>query len=358
MNNPQSVSITTETFIRALLVGVGALFIFLIRDILLILLVSVVIASAATPAVDFFSRFNFPRAVSAGIVYASAAAMFAIFFYFFVPIIVAEVSGFLTTLPQYSSEILPEALEQSGDIAGASFNEISANIRALLGTFSGSILGTTAVVFGGLFNFTLIISISFYLLIQKNGVARFLSYAIPLKYTERALSLWVRSQRKISDWFRGMAIASLAVGISVYIGLLLLGVPYAFLLALLSGLLNFVPIIGPIISTVPAAVVGFAEGGALIGVLTVLLFVFIQALESHVLYPIVVGRSVGVSPIVILLAVGIGSKLGGFLGILLAVPFSAIFMEFVADMRAQHKANKKDKEREKPSSETPEEDVM
>lgn len=350
MNNPQEISITTETFIRALLVAVGALLVFLIRDILLILLVAVVIASAASPAVDFFSKFNFPRALSAGLVYAAAAAIFFLFFYFFVPVVVNEISGFLTTLPEYSSEILPEGLEPSGELAAISFDEIASNIRALLSTFSGSILGTTALVFGGLFNFTLIVSISFYLLIQKNGVARFLSYVIPIKYTERALSLWTRSQKKISDWFRGMAIASLAVGISVYVGLLLLGVPYAFLLALLSGLLNFIPIIGPIISTVPAVVVGFAEGGVLIGALTIALFIFVQALESHVLYPIVVGRAVGVSPIVILLAVGVGSRLGGFLGILLAVPLSAIFMELVADLRNEHKKNKENKDGESPET--------
>ena len=354
MNDSREISITTETFIRALLVAVGALLVFLIRDIILILLVAVVIASAASPAVDFFARFNFPRALSAGIVYAAAAAIFVVFFYFFVPVILAEVSGFLTTLPQYSSEILPEVLEQNGDIAVISLEEVVANVRGLLSTFSGSILGTTALVSGGLFNFTLIVSISFYLLIQKNGVARFLSYAIPLKYSDRALSLWVRSQKKINEWFRGTAIASLAVGISVYIGLLLLGVPYAFLLALLSGLLNFIPIIGPIISTITAAVVGFAEGGLLIGVLTIALFIFVQALENHVLNPIVVGRAVGVSPIVILLAVGIGSRLGGFLGILLAVPLSAIFMELLVDVRAQHNANKKEEEPENLEPKTPE----
>lgn len=354
MNNRYEISITTETFVRGLLVIAAAALIFLVRDILLILLVAIVIASGANPAVEFFSRFGFPRAVSAGVVYAIAGMVFSLFFYFFVPVIVSEVSGFLTTLPEYSSELSPDGLEEEGLMVGISLEEITANIRSSLGTFTESFFGTIAVIFGGLFNFILILTISFYLSIQKNGVANFISYAAPVKYTEYALSLWGRSQEKISKWFQGMAIASLAVGVSVYVGLLLLGVPYAFFFALLSALLNFIPIIGPTLSAIPAVAVGLAEGGLIIGVLVVALFIFIQFLEGNVLYPLIVGRAVGVSPIAIILAVGIGSKLGGFLGVLLAVPFSAVLVEFLVDMRKKTKGKKeKMSEEEKGEVETP-----
>jgi len=342
MNNHHEISITTGTFVRGLLVIIAAALIFLVRDILLILLVAVVIASAANPAVEFFSRFNFSRTISAGIVYAIGAIIFSLFFYFFAPIIVSEVLGFLTTIPEYSSELSPGVLDSEEVVPGISLEEIIANVRSSLGSFTESFFGTIATIFGGLFNFVLILTISFYLSIQKNGVANFISYAAPVKYTEYALSLWERSQEKISGWFKGMVISSLVVGVSVYIGLLILGVPYAFFFALLSALLNFIPFIGPVLSAIPAAAVAFAEGGLVIGVFTLALFVFIQFLEGNVLYPLIVGRAVGVSPIAIILAIGIGSKLGGFLGVLLAVPFSAVLVEFLVDMRKKSKGNKKD----------------
>lgn len=353
MQNPREISISTDTFIRALLVVVGALLIFLIRDILLILLVAIVIAATMTPAVDFLDRFNFPRVLSVSLVYSVVLTGFGLFLYFFVPIIISEITGFLTTLPEYSSEISPEVLEDVEVAGELSLEEVITNMRVSIGAFGDNVFGTIGIIFGGVFNFLLIFAIAFYISVQKNGVARFINYVTPVKYTDYALDLWERSQTKISKWFQGMSIAGLVVGVAVYIGLLILGVPYAFFFALLAALLNFIPIIGPTLGAVPAIAVGLAEGGLLIGVLTTLLFIVIQSLEGNFLYPVIVGRAVGVSPIAIILAIGIGSKLGGFLGVLLAVPMSAIFMELWADTRKVHKAqNKAKKDVQLPPSDT------
>lgn len=282
-------------------------------------------------------------------VYAIAITIFALFFYFFVPVIVNEVSGFLTTLPQYSSELTPEGLDTIDVSTQLSLEEIIGNIRSTLGTYSDNILGTIGVVFGGLFNFVLILGISFYLSIQKDSVAKFIVSVSPVKHTEYALKLWERAQKKISKWFKGMAISSFSVGLATYIGLLILGIPYAFFFALLSAFLDFVPIVGPIIAAIPIVAIGVVEGGLLIGVLALALTIFIQALEGNVLYPLIVGKAVGVSPIAIILAIGIGSKLGGFLGVLLAVPVAAVFVEFIVDIRKTRaeKKKKEDKEEDK-----------
>jgi len=331
----REISISTDTFIRAALVIAGAILVFLIRDVLLALLVAVVIAAIVSPAVEFFVKFRLPRALAAGIVFGSSFAALIGFFYFFAPIIVSEVSNFLETVPDYSHEI--DVLDPEVGRAIVSLEEIIANVRASLGTLYQSAFAVVGVVFGGLFSFVLIVAIAFYISIQERGIARFISYVVPAHQADYALGLWERSQRKISQWFKAMTITALSVGIAVYLGLLALGVPHAFFFALLSAILNFIPIVGPLLAAIPAAVTGFVDGGLLIGLLTIALFVFIHSLEGNVIYPLIAGKVIGVSPIVIIAAIAIGSTLGGFLGFILAIPASVLALEFFNDIRERRK---------------------
>ncbi|MDZ7726452.1 MAG: AI-2E family transporter [Candidatus Campbellbacteria bacterium] len=344
MNNKTVISIDTATMIRAAVVVISILLLFVVRDILLILLVAVVLASAASPAVDLLVERKIPRVVSAGIIYATAIGMFVLFFYYFVPILASEVSGFLNSVPEYSSELSEVA--NSEDVEVLSLENLTEGIRNMMSNLTDGILGSIATVFGGLFNFILILTISFYLSIQKNGVDNFLAYVTPAQYSEYVANLWKNSQRKIGKWFQGTLVSSALVGLLVYTGLLILGVPYAFFFAVLSGLLNFIPIVGPTLMTIPAAIVGLVEGGLVLGVLVVVLFILVQAIEGNFVYPLVVGRAVGVSPIVIIMAVGIGAKLAGFLGVILAVPVSAVLVEFITDMQNSGKKEKETKELE------------
>lgn len=353
MKEPLRISIDTGTIIRTVLVLVSVALLFVVRDILLVLLVAVVIASAATPAIDFlsrvkFSRFRLPRPAAGGVVYFAAIALLVIFFYFFVPVLVSEISNFLNTLPEYSAEFSDEVGIENVEASRVPLEEIAARFQSTIANMSDSIFTMIGTLFGGLFNFILIITISFYLAIQKNGVGKFLALVTPDKHGKYVASLWNRSQRKIGKWFQGMAIDSLVVGAAIYVGLLILGVPYAFFFALLSTLLNFIPIVGPTLAVLPAAAIGIIEGGILLGILVVVLYVGVQIAEGNILFPLVVGKAVGVSPISILIAVGVGAKLGGFLGALLAVPVSAVILEFLNDMRERNKkkSDATDKERE------------
>lgn len=341
MKEPLSISIDTGTLIRAMLVVVSAILLFQVRDILLVLLVAVVIASAATPAIDFLSRtpfwnFKLPRAAAGGIVYSVAITLLIVFFYSFVPVLVVEVSSFLNTLPEYSAEFSDEV--GIGEPVGqVSLQELANRFQSTIGNIADSAFGMIGTIFGGLFNFILIITISFYLAIQKNGIGKFLALVTPDRHGRYVASLWNRSQRKIGKWFQGMVIDSLAVGVLIYIGLLILGIPYAFFFALMSLLLNFIPIVGPTVALIPAVAIGFIEGGVLLGVLVTVLYIGVQVAEGNILFPLVVGKVVGVSPIAILLAVGVGAQLGGFLGVILAVPVSAVILEFLADMRKRNR---------------------
>jgi len=341
---PKEISISTNTFVRAALVTVGVILIFLIRDMILILLVAMALASAINPIIEFFERFNFPRLVATGLVYALGIILISLFFYFFVPVIVNEVSSFLTALPKYSSELFSNGFGSRSEDIRNFLDNVATNAKTTVATFAEGTLGTVGVVSGGVFNFSLITALSFFFSVQKNGVAKFIVDIVPIKYSGYVLKIWERSQDKINKWLRGITLSSIVLGVTIYIGLLLLHIPHAFFFALLSAILNLIPIIGQTLATISVTAFAVAGGGLFLGALTAAFLVCVQLLEGNVLYPHIVGRAVGISPIAIILAIGIGMKLAGFLGILLAVPMSAVFMELVCDLRVKNKLDEKKEE--------------
>jgi predicted PurR-regulated permease PerM len=173
------------------------------------------------------------------------------------------------------------------------------------------------------------------LAVQEGGVEKFLKIITPVKRETYVVDLWKRSQRKIGYWMQGQLLLGLLVGVLVYLGLMILGVQNALVLAVLAGVLEIIPVFGPIVSAIPAILFGMADGGVTTGVLVLGLFIIIQQFENHLIYPLVVKKMVGVSPILVILALIIGAKLAGFLGIILSVPITSVLMEFLDDVQKE-----------------------
>ena len=208
-----------------------------------------------------------------------------------------------------------------------------ASFRNLATDTSGGLINIASGIFGGVFSFILIIVLSFYLAAQEEGVEKFLKIITPLKNEKYIIDLWKRSQRKIGYWMQGQLLLGIVVGVLVYLGLMILGIQNALILAVLAGVLEIIPYFGPILSAIPAIILGFATGGLTMGLLVLGLFIIIQQFENHLIYPLVVKKVVGVSPIIVILALIIGAKFAGFLGILLSVPVTAALMEFIDDVQ-------------------------
>jgi len=188
----------------------------------------------------------------------------------------------------------------------------------------------------------LIIVISFYLAVQEDGVGKFLKIIVPIKREDHVIGLWKRSRIKIGRWLQGQLMLGVLVMVLVYLGLTLLGIKNALLLAVLAGLFELIPIFGPIIASVPAIAFGYIDGGVSLALVVAGLYVIIQQFESNLIYPLVVKKVVGVPPIISIIALVIGGKLAGFLGIILAVPIATIFIEILDDMEREKKALKND----------------
>jgi predicted PurR-regulated permease PerM len=214
-------------------------------------------------------------------------------------------------------------------------------IKQIFSTVNGgeSVLNRTVGVFNGFFTFITVLVISFYLVAEEKGMREFIRSLVPPHYQEFTMGLVDSIQKKMGLWLLGQLILSVSIFLMTFLGLSLLGVKYALFLALLAGLLEVIPYIGPFVSAVPAIFFAFIQNPAL-AIAVLVLYIIIQKVEGYVLVPKVMEKTVGVSPLAVLLALLIGFKLAGVLGLLLAVPlvgaFTVVINEFASRPNTPH----------------------
>lgn len=333
-----TISITPGTIVKAVFILALAWLLFTLRDLALIVLTAIVIASALEPGIAALTRYRIPRILSVIVMYATLLGTFFLVFYLFVPSILDEFTSFVVSLPVYLEAFTRMGVfETYSGILGLppatafSSVHILAQVREVF-DFWG-FFGTAGQIFGGLFAFILIMVFSFYFALVKTGVEDFIRIASPAAHRPYLLDLWRRSQHKIGLWMQGQLLLAFIVGVLVYLGLTVLGVPYALMLAVIAALFEIIPVFGPILAAIPAVIIAFAAGGTPLGLFVIALYIIVQQFENHLIYPLVVTHVVGVPPLLVILALIIGAELAGFLGIVLSVPIAATLQEFIRDMQ-------------------------
>lgn len=277
--------------------------------------------------------------MSVPLIFAGVMMIVFAIFYAFVPIIVRELSDMLAILFKYlpaNTNVNQQSIEGATEFVNtisnqSSINEWIANIQnagSVLSKGATSFIGST---FGGLLNFILIMVMSFYLSIQEKGIDSFLRLLTPAKNEVYVLDLWRRTQRKIGLWFKGQLMLGMIIGAITFIVLALLGVKYAFLIALITGIAELIPF-GIIFAAVPAILFAVIDGGVLLGIKVLIFYIVIQQLENYVLGPVVAKRIVGIPPLVVLLAFLVGITLAGFWGALVAMPVAVFILEYMSDI--------------------------
>ena len=220
-----------------------------------------------------------------------------------------------------------------------SFRNLIGDIQDKLSNDPGEVFKVISTIFGGVLSLILIFVISFYLAVKERGIEEFLEIIVPIRYRDYSVDLWKRSQFKIGRWMQGQLLLVLIVGVCVYILLKILGVPYALSLGLLAGFAELIPIFGPILAAIPAMIVVYSSGiifaspGFASVITIVAMYLFIQQIENHLIYPWVVRKVVGISPLVVIFSLIIGGTLAGVLGVILAVPVAAVLKEFAEDVQ-------------------------
>jgi predicted PurR-regulated permease PerM len=335
-----SVSVTTSTVIKTLVILLSLYVLYLIRDLVLVIITAIVIASAIEPATRWLCKHRLNRILSVVIIYLSVIIVLIAIFAIFLPPLIEDIRNMVSTLPAYFESLSGEGGEEIAGFGGLlesfSGSFFSGDvISKITDSASGAALGFIGAAsgfFGGLLSFVLIVVISFYLAVQENGVANFLRIITPISHEAYVLNLWERTQRKIGRWMQGQLLLAVIVGTLTYLGLSILGVSNPMFLALIAAVMELIPVFGPILAAVPAVGFALVEGGISLGLLTVGLYLIIQQFESQLIHPLVVKKIVGIPALVAIIALIIGAKVAGFLGIIISVPVAAAFMEFLGDV--------------------------
>lgn len=328
-----NVNVSTLALLKIVIFALLLVVLYLVRDIILILIVSMVLASAMDPLVDWlYRKAKFPRGLSVILVYLVFISLIVAVFYFLIPPIVTEFGQLAQRLEGLREEVsfrtssLAKILDKLSVTQG--FSSLGQNFSKITKNFFATTLG----VFNGIVQVIAVLVISFYLISSESGMKNFIKSLVPFKHQAYAVVLTGKIQTKIGYWLLGQLILSGFIFILIFAGLTILGVKYALALALLAGLLEIVPYLGPILSAVPAVFVAFVQSPPL-ALFVVMLYLVVQQVENYILVPKIMGRTVGANPVVILVAVLVGFKLAGVLGMLLAVPIVAAISVFLTDLR-------------------------
>lgn len=301
------IEVSHKTIIFTVVFLLSLWVLFQIRDILFLVFIAFILMAALRPLVDWLSWARVPRVVAILLIYGIVFGFFGVSLAGTIPTLVIQSTKFLIELPTFLEKVLPywniDARALSQQIA-----PISENILKLtVGIFSNILTTLTVLVF------------TFYFLLERKKLESMLTNVMGEDAAQRVTFALKEVELRLGAWVNGQILLMALVGVSVYFGLTLLHVDFSLPLAIIAGVLEIVPMIGPIVSAIPAILVALTMS-PLLALSVVALYFIVQQVENNILVPLVLKKSVGLSPIVTIFALMVGGRLAGIVGAILAVP--------------------------------------
>lgn len=333
-----TVQVTSGTIFLTLMFLLAGWFLYEVRDVILIIISAVIFAMALAPMKRFLSRFRIPEQISVVLLYASVFTVFTAFVYSVLPIIVTQYSVFLEALPGITDwlrqvtagTIFESIVANQSFFTDASEDGIPDLVQQLFQVTGSGIFS----LFGGLVNIILFLLLTFLFAVNQEAVDDFLLVMTPRRYRAYVEDLWCRVKVKVSQWFQGQMLLICIVSVLVYLALTILGVPNALFLAVFAGILEIIPIFGPVLGAIPAVLMALTTGDTTLAFLVVVVFIIIQQFENNLIYPLVVAKVVGISSILVILSVVMAGMIAGFVGVVIAVPLAAVVQEVFNDLKS------------------------
>ncbi|MEX0587164.1 MAG: AI-2E family transporter [Patescibacteria group bacterium] len=317
--------ITPRTIILGLITIAAVWVMIQIRVVLLAVFIALIFGLALDPLVVKLKKIRVPRPIGVFLVFLFfLAILLGLLAYGFTPM-VDQIGKFIVNLPQFLTPILnslgplPFAAELQQQLVSQA-TILSANILTIAGAVVANILFLVVVLF-----------LTFYFLLDWENLKGRLAGMLNSRAQVRVRRIVESMEKHLGGWLRGQLILMVVIGVLSYLGLFALGVEYALPLAVIAGLLEVIPTIGPIFSAVPAILVGFGTSFGL-GVWILLLYIVIQQLENSLIVPNVMGRATGFSPLMTLLIVFAGAQLFGIGGAVLSIPAALLLNILVKDL--------------------------
>lgn len=304
---------------------------YLVRTPLLLIYVSALFATGLAPLVRIIERQRvlpigkrrLPRTAAILVIYATVLGSLAGIGAAVIPPMVRQSREFWKQLPQYVDQF-QQRLASWGLIAPASsYKDLLQQAPAGSGDAVTMVLATVWGFVGGIFGVVTILLLTFYLLVDSQRIFSVFVRLFPRRRRPQVSELSALVTAKVSAWLGGQMLLGFIIGVTTAIGLAMMGVPYFFVLAVIAGIGEMIPMVGPLLAAIPAVLVALTVSPALAFAVAVF-FIVQQALENNVLVPKVMGQQVGLSAVTVIASLAIGTELLGFVGALLAVPTAAI----------------------------------
>lgn len=306
----KKIEISHKSVIFAVLFLIFLWFLYFIRDIILELFIALLLMTILEPLVNLFSKVKIPRGISVLLSYFVVFGVVGGVFALIIPALVDQTTSFVNAIPLYISKLGISDFV-SGDIVRETMTR--------LGTLPGDIFKFTISVFSNVISVITVLVFAFYMLLSRGKLDDQLGFLFGEAKKSEFGDFIDELENRLGGWARGQFALMFSIGVATYVGLLILGIPFALPLALLAGLLEIIPFLGPIVAAIPSMIIGF--GISPVSGFGVMVMAFlIQQLENYVLVPKIMQKSVGVSPIITLIALAIGARFAGIVGMIISIP--------------------------------------
>lgn len=324
---------------RTVVIGAVVVLFWLINRVAAVLpplIITLVLAYVLSPVADFCSRrLRMNRTLAVALIYLVLVALLITGPALLIPPLISQIQSFVDGLPELIQEI-GAFMEQPitfGDFVldlRDVYEQASATLEGVLSSLASQTINILSNVATALFWTFFILVASFYLVKDAEVILEWVDEVSTPAYREDVRRLRAQIADTWNAFLRGQLILCVVMGLVVGVTMAIIGLPYAWLIGVLFGVLEFVPNIGPTIASIPTVLIAFSEGSSVLhishtwfAVLVIGVNALLQQLENNFLVPRIIGHSLNLHPVVVLVAAIIGAHLGGVLGILLAAPVTA-----------------------------------
>jgi len=304
----QKVEITYRTIIFTVLFLISLLVLWQLRPLILTVFLCFLFMEGLHPAVNWLEKTKMPRVLAILLVYL-----------FIIAALSFSVVGVIPDLVDQSTVLiknLPAALKNI-DILGLNFVDFSSQLK-ILENLPGSITSLVVAIFSNLLSIFVFFVITFYLLLERKNFDKYLKSIFGQK-SLKAITIFNQLEKRLGIWVGAQLTLMLIIGILSYLGYVIIGVNFALPLAIIAGILELVPNIGPTIASILAGIFGLTIS-PITGVLAVIWGIIVQQLENNFIVPKIMKEAIGINPLITILLIASGAKLGGVVGAVIALP--------------------------------------
>ncbi len=330
---PRKIEISHRTIIFTVIFLLVLWLLYFLRGVLILLFLALILMAALNPLVDRLERWRLPRALAIAVIYLLIFGVIGLAIWGVIPPLVSQTQNLVSRFPSYL-----ESLRWLGVDKQVVYNQLN-QLTEKLGVISSGIIKTFVGFFQNLINIVVLLVISFYLLLERKNLGSYLLRFFGDNAEKTGMKVMDQIERRLGGWVRAEILLMIIIGLLTFIGLSLLGIDYALPLAIFAGLLEIIPTIGPFISAIPAVLVGLIIS-PLMALAVAALYFLVQQIENNFIVPQLMAKECGINPLITIIALIAGFKLGGVIGAILAVPVILLIEIILSEVSASEKFKK------------------